>query len=202
MSARDVAAAVEAISAGKTVVIPTDTVYGLAASAHRREAAERLFRLKGRGADRPTAIVAVSLDVLLELIPELRGRSATIARALLPGPYTLVLSNPAGRFPWLCGPSPERIGIRVPDLSGPGLEVLTLAGALAATSANVPGGADPRRLQDVPQELRDGAAALVDGGELPGTPSTVIDFTEAVPRVLRPGAGAADALERATAALR
>ena len=66
--------------------------------------------------------------------------------------------------------------------------MLAALGALVATSANLPGGADPRRVEDVPAEIRDAAAAVVDGGELPGTPSTVIDLTGAEPRVLREGA--------------
>ena len=196
-------AAVAAIRAGGVVVIPTDTVYGLAATVLEEEAVRRLYRLKGRAESQPTALVAASVDVLLEYLPELQGRAATLARALLPGPYTLVLPNPARRFALLCGSTPDAIGARVPDVAGPGREVLSQVGAVAATSANAPGGPDPRRLDDVPRELRDGAAAVVDGGELPGTPSTVIDVTGDEPRVLREGAVSTDAaLERAAAALR
>jgi L-threonylcarbamoyladenylate synthase len=80
--------------------------------------------------------------------------------------------------------------------------VLRLAGAVAATSANLPGGTDPRTLDDVPQEIREGAAAVVDGGELPGAPSTVLDFTAAEPRVVREGAApSAEALAGVAAAL-
>lgn len=192
-----------AIQAGSVVVLPTDTVYGLAVTAHDEAAARRLYRLKGRDELQPTAIVAASLGVLLECIPELGGRAEAIARALLPGPYTLVLPNPARRFPWLCGTTPAKIGVRVPRLEGPAQSVLDGAGAIAATSANAPGGDDPRRLDDVPAQMRAGAAAVVDGGELPGTPSTVLDFTQVEPRVLRQGAASgADALARAAAALR
>ncbi len=85
----------------------------------------------------------------------------------------------------------------MPALDGPGRELLARVGAVAATSANLHGGADPRTLDDVPDELRAAAAALLDGGELPGTPSTVLDLTGAEPRVLREGAvPAADALGR------
>jgi L-threonylcarbamoyladenylate synthase len=199
----DVDAAVAAIHAGDVVVIPTDTVYGLAAAADREDAVETLYRLKGRDRSQPTAIVTASVELLLERIPELHGRPAAIAQALLPGPYTLVLPNPERRFAWLCGDQPEAIGVRVPDVGGPGGEVLQRTGALAATSANAPGGRDPRRLEDVPSDLREAAAAVVDGGELPGSPSTVIDFTAAEPRVLREGAApAGPALERAAAAPR
>ena len=107
----------------------------------------------------------------------------------------LVLPNPAHRFPWLTGSSPETIGVRVPQLAGPGGEVLAKAGVIVATSANLPGGPDPRTLDEVPEQIRAAAAAVVDGGELAGTPSTVIDFTGAEPVVLREGAASgADAL--------
>jgi L-threonylcarbamoyladenylate synthase len=190
-----VEAAVEAIRGGRLALIPTDTVYGLATNPYSEAPVRRLYSAKGRDDVQPTALVAADLDVLLESIPELRGRAETIARALLPGGFTLVLPNPARRFRWLTGTSPETIGVRVPELAGPGGEVLAEVGAIAATSANLPGGPDPRTLDEVPEVLREAAEAVVDGGELPGTPSTVIDFTGATPVVLREGAGSAvDAL--------
>lgn len=184
--------AVAAILAGELVVLPTDTVYGLVATAHREDAAQRLYRLKGRDEIQPTAVMAGSVDVLLDCVPELRGRPEAILRALLPGPYTLVLPNPAHRFHWLNGPRQDTIGVRVPALSGPGAAVLEGAGVIVATSANLAGGPDPRALADVPQDVRDGVAVVVDGGTLPGVPSTVIDFTGAEPLVLRRGAADVD----------
>jgi L-threonylcarbamoyladenylate synthase len=194
--------AIAAIRAGRTVILPTDTVYGVAATPYRPEPVERLYRLKGRDASQPTAILAADLDMLFECVPELRGRAGTIAAALLPGPYTLILSNPARRYRWLTGTRPDTIGVRVPELPGPAAQVLAAVGAVVATSANAPGGPDPRTPDEVPEELRTKAAALVDAGELPGTPSTVIDFTGAEPQVVREGAApSAEAIERALAAL-
>ena len=190
----DVDVAVEAIRGGGLAVIPTDTVYGLACSPYSAEPVRALSALKGRAAEQPIALVAATVDVLLELIPELRGRSAVVARALLPGPYTLVLPNPARRFGWLAGAAPNTIGGRVPALAGPGKELLERLDAVAATSANLHGGPDPRTLDEVPAEIRR-ACAAVDGGVLPGTPSTVLDLTGPEPRVLREGAvPSADAL--------
>ena len=195
--------AVEALRKGKPVVMPFDTVYGLAADPHRAEPVRRLYKLKGRDETEPSALVARDFDYLLECVPELSGRVASLARLLLPGPVTLILPNPARRFRWLTGTNPEAIGVRVPVFDGPGAEVLERVGAVAATSANHPGGRDPKRLDDVPQEIRDGAGALVDGGELPGSPSTVIDLTGSEPRVLREGAlSAEEALRRLGAAVR
>jgi L-threonylcarbamoyladenylate synthase len=188
--------AVAALEAGGLVVLPTDTVYGLAALPDK-EPVERLLALKGKPAGTPIALVAASVDVLLDRVPELRGRDESLARALLPGPYTLVLSNPARRFPWLCGTAPGSIGVRVPSLAGDAAAILRRVGAVAATSANLHAGADPRTAGDVPAEVA-AAALVVDGGELPGTASTVIDFTTPVPRVIREGAApSADAIRRA-----
>lgn len=188
---------VEAIRSGQPVVLPTDTVYGLCADAYHEAPARRLYRLKGRGEMQPTALLAADVDVLLDAVPELRGRAGKIARALLPGPYTLVVPNPARRFRWLTGDRPDTIGVRVPALPSDAQAVLDRVGAVAATSANLPGGPDPRRLEEVPEELRDGCAAFLDCGAVAGTPSTVLDLTRTEPEVIREGAvPAEDALAR------
>ena len=133
-------------------------------------------------------------------MPELRGRVGEQTRALLPGPYTLVLPNPGRRFRWLAGDRAETLGVRVPTAEDAFADVLREVGALMATSANRHHGLDPRRLQDVPREIRDGCAAEIDGGELPGIPSTVIDLTGTEPKILREGAvPAAEALARLAA---
>jgi L-threonylcarbamoyladenylate synthase len=180
--------AVVALRAGLPVLLPTDTVYGLA-SVPEREAVERLYVLKGRPRRQPTAILAASVEALLAEVPEL---PEAVLRTLLPGAYTLVLANPAGRFPWLTGGEPAPIGVRVPELPPPARAVVDAVGVVLATSANDPGGPDPASLDDVPQRIRDGCAAEVDTGRLPGTPSTVIDLTGEAPVVLREGAAPAD----------
>jgi L-threonylcarbamoyladenylate synthase len=193
----DVEAAVAAIRAGRLAIVPTDTVYGLATTPYREESVLTLYRAKGREGRQPTAVVAASLEALERLLPELPEPSAAIARALLPGPYTLIVPNPAERLRWLTGTRPDAIGVRVPAVEGPARELLRRVGALVATSANLPGGPDPHTLADVPEQLRAAADALLDGGPLPGTPSTVIDLTGAEPVVLREGAVAADEALRA-----
>jgi tRNA threonylcarbamoyl adenosine modification protein (Sua5/YciO/YrdC/YwlC family) len=194
--------AVDAIQRGKTVILPTDTVYGLAASAFYSEAVLNLYRLKHRPVTQPTAMLTPDVDMLFELVPEIRGRSGVIARALLPGPYTLVLPNPARRFSWLTGERYDTIGVRVPELKHPTAEVLHRVSGLAATSANRPGGPDPGRLEEVPEEFREAAAAVLNTQALPGVPSTVVDFSEREPRVLREGAASgAEAIRRALEAV-
>ena len=190
--------AVSALNAGKLVVLPTDTVYGLCANPYRSEPAEKIFDVKGRDQQQAIALVASDLEMLFECVPELRGRSATIARELLPGAYTLVFPNPARRYRWLTGARPETIGVRVPAVNGYGKQVLDRVGAVAATSANLHGQPDARSVADIPQEILGRVAEVVDAGELPGTPSTVIDYTSERPVVLREGAGD---VERALAVL-
>ena len=194
--------AVDAIQRGKTVILPTDTVYGLATTALYADAVLNLYRLKQRPVTQPTALLAPDVEMLFELVPELRGRAGVIARILLPGPYTLVLPNPARRYSWLTGTNYDAIGVRVPELPEPSATLLRRVSALAATSANRPGGPDPARLDDVPDELREAAAVTLNDQELPGVASTVLDFTGPEPRVLREGAASgAEAIERALAAL-
>jgi L-threonylcarbamoyladenylate synthase len=193
--------ALRAVRAGDPVVLPFDTVYGLAADPGE-ESTRRLYELKGRDAAQPSALVAADLQRLVALVPEL-GALATSLGRLLPAPVTLILPNPAHRFRWLTGSNPDAIGVRVPGLVGPTGVILGQVGAVVATSANKPGEPDPRRLDDVPVEFRRDAAAVVDGGELPGTPSTVIDLTASEPRILRDGAiPAAEAQRRLGAAVR
>jgi L-threonylcarbamoyladenylate synthase len=176
-------------------VLPTDTVYGLCADAYREAPVRRLLRLKKRPPELPVALIAADVEVLLDAVPELRGRAAVLARALLPGPYTLVLPNPARRYRWLTGMQPEAIGVRVPGLPAEAKAVLDRFGAVAATSANLHGGPDPASVDEIPETMRNGVSAIVDAGTLPGTPSTVLDLTGPEPQVLRAGAvSAADAL--------
>jgi L-threonylcarbamoyladenylate synthase len=183
--------AVAALRSGQSVVLPTDTVYGLCADVASEEACRRALALKGRPEDQPAALLCAGVQTLLELVPEL---PAAVVRGVLPGAYTLVFPNPAGRYAWL---GEETIGVRVPVLPESAARVIGAVGAVMATSANVHGGSDPRTVDDVPEEIRAACGAIVDGGELPGIPSTVLDLTGAEPVVLREGAvPAAEALAR------
>src|SRR5215212_887396 len=202
MAEGDVERAIAALRAGRPVLLPTDTVYGLCASPYRAAPIERLYRVKGRDLGHPTALLATTHDLLFECVPELRGRAGVIARAVLPGPYTLVLPNPARRFRWLTGTRPDTIGVRIPELPDSSRRVVEAVGAVAATSANAAGGADPAAPDDVPAEILIACGAVLREGRLPGTPSTVIDFTGPKPVVLRQGAAPADeAIARADAAV-
>ena len=194
--------AVDAIRSGNPVVLPTDGVYGLCATAYREAPARKLYELKGRDESQPIALFASSVDMLFECVPELRGRSGVIARTLLPGPYTLVLANPARRYRWLNGTRPNTIGVRVAELPTAAQRVLDAVGAVAATSANEHGAPAPASLDEVPERIRAACGAVIDGGRLSGRPSTVLDFTGPKPVVVREGAApAAEAIARVHEAL-
>jgi L-threonylcarbamoyladenylate synthase len=161
-------AAVAALRAGRAVILPTDTVYGLCAlPAHE----DVLYELKGRDRSKPFALLAVDVDGLVAAVP---GLDRSALERYLPGPYTLVVGS---------------VGVRVPELPPGAAEVVRAVGVVAATSANRSGGPDPRRVDEIPAEMRAACGAIVDVGELPGVPSTVIDLTGPEPRVLRQGTG-------------
>lgn len=180
--------AVAALEAGEAVVLPTDTVYGLCADAKSEAAVHRMLRLKKRPSGMPVALIAADLEAVLGALPELRGRTEAVVRELVPGPFTLVLPNPARRYRWLTGTSPDKIGMRVPEMPPAGRAVLERFGPVAATSANVHGARDAASVDDLPDELRAVLGAVVDGGPLPGTPSTVVDLTGPEPVILREAA--------------
>ena len=185
---------------GALAIVPTDTVYGIAAAAAVRPACERLYALKARPASQPVAVIAGSVENLLSnVLPEARGRVGVIMRALFPGPLTLVVPNPGRRFAHLCGERPDAIGVRVPVLRAEVAELADALGGLAATSANLRGDPSPAALDEVPPELLEACAVVVDGGRLPGTPSAVIDITGREPVIVRPSPDADAALARIAA---
>jgi L-threonylcarbamoyladenylate synthase len=159
---------------GGVAVFPADTVYGLACDVHNRIAVERLYRLKRRRLDKPSAVMFFDRSIALDALPELGTRTRAVLERLLPGPVTALLPNPERRFPLACGDDQSTFGLRVPV-------VPALAGVrwpVLQSSANLAGGPDARRLDDVPEVLRRMADLIIDGGELPGTPSTVVDLRD------------------------
>jgi L-threonylcarbamoyladenylate synthase len=182
------------IAAGGVAVFPADTVYGLACDPDNAEAVERLYALKGRPTGKPSAVMFFDAALAAAALPELGERTRALMGRLLPGGVTLLLPNPRGRWPLAGG---DGLGLRVPDvplLRGVGSVVLQ-------SSANVAGAPDARRLGDVPEAIRRAADLVLDAGELPGTPSTVIDLRRFEETgewdVLRAGAVDAEAIRRA-----
>jgi L-threonylcarbamoyladenylate synthase len=162
------------MSVGGVAVFPADTVYGLACDPDSREGVDRLYPLKRRRPDRPAAVMFFDLELALVALPELGARTTAALNALLPGGVTLLLPNPAGRFPLAGGG--DTLGLRVPALDGPLAPLAAVRWPVLQSSANRTGGPDPRSLAEVPELIRDSADLVLDAGELPGTPSTVVDL--------------------------
>jgi L-threonylcarbamoyladenylate synthase len=159
----------QCLAAGGVVVFPTDTVYGLGCDAENPDAVRRLYELKGRPREKPAAVLWGDLDAALDdLRDELGPGTRAALRVLLPGPITVLVPNRGRRYPLAGG---EALGLRVPATRLPRCR------PLLQSSANAAGGPDPRRLDEVPRPIRAGADLVLDGGELPGTASTVIDLT-------------------------
>jgi L-threonylcarbamoyladenylate synthase len=162
------------MSVGGVAVFPADTVYGLACDPDSREAVERLYALKRRRPDRPAAVMFFDVELALAALPELGPRTTGALQALLPGGVTLLLPNPAGRFPLAGGG--DTLGLRVPALDGALAPLSAIRWPVLQSSANRTGAPDARRLEEVPELMRRAADLVLDAGELPGTPSTVVDL--------------------------
>jgi L-threonylcarbamoyladenylate synthase len=162
----------DCLAAGGVAIFPSDTVYGLACDSLNGHAVERLYGLKARPLGKPSAVMFFRLDLALESLPELGKETRAAMRALLPGGVTLLVANPRGRFPLACGEDPASLGVRVPRLDW----AAEVGRPVVQSSANLAGGPDPRRLDEVPAEIRQAADLVIDGGELPGTSSTVVDL--------------------------
>jgi L-threonylcarbamoyladenylate synthase len=190
-----VAALERTVRSGGVAVFPADGLYGLACDPLDATAIGRIHALKGRDHGKPSAVMYFSGLVMRELLSGLGPRTSEVVAALLPGPVTLVVANPSHRYPLACREDPERLGVRLID--GP------LAGAscpIFQTSANRSGEPAPAAFADLEPAIVYGADLAIDGGELTGRPSTVIDVT-AIDRsgeflVLREGALPAADVER------
>jgi L-threonylcarbamoyladenylate synthase len=166
------AALEKCVGSGGVAIFPADTVYGLACDPLDPAAVRRIHELKGRGAGKPSAVMFFTTLAMRELIGGLGPRTRQALAAFLPGPVTLVVANPDRRYPLAGGDDPDRLGLRL--IEGP------LAGARCAvfqTSANLAGEPAPRALEDVDDGLLAGVELAIDGGELPGTASTVLDVS-------------------------
>ncbi len=171
-----------ALGAGGTAVIPTDTVYGLVCAAAQEAACAELSRLKGRDPRQPSSVLVATLEAAEQLTGGDERRLALLATGA-----TVIMPNRERRYAWLCGLTPDRIGVRLSRFA-PGLEmVLAAVGPLLATSANVHGGPDPATLAAVPPAIADRVDVLVDGARVEGIPSTVLDLTGPRPVILRAG---------------
>jgi len=175
------------VGGGGVVLIPTDTVYGLACSAEDPAALRRLYELKGRPAYKPSAVIFFSFAAALARLEPLGGRTRAALAALLPGPFTVLLANPERRWPLACEPqaalggepagAPAALGVRVPRLEGRLRSLALLELPLLQSSANFSGGAEAATLAAVAPGIRAAVELALDGGRVGGKPSTVVDLS-------------------------
>ncbi len=160
------------VADGGVALFPSDTVYGLACDPGNRAAIARLYGLKQRPPAKASAVMFFELDAALATLLAFGPRTRTAINYLMPGGVTLLLPNPERLFPLACGDDPDTLGLRVvsvPELAGARVPVMQ-------SSANIADRPAARRLEDVPEALRTAVDLVVDGGELPGTASTVVDL--------------------------
>jgi L-threonylcarbamoyladenylate synthase len=172
------------VAGGGVAVFPADTVYGLACDPEDAEAVAKLYRLKGRPPDKPAAVMFFDRERALAALPELGPRTRALLARLLPGAVTVLVASE--RFPLAGGAG--TLGLRVPDLPA----LAGVARPVLQSSANLAGGPDATRLDEVPETIRRGADLVLDGGALAGTPSTVVDLrgyeADGSWQIVRPGA--------------
>ena len=190
------------MAVGGVALFPSDTVYGLATEPESEEGVRRLYALKRRPPGQPAAVMFFDLELALAALPELGPRTAAALPRLLPGGVTLLLPNPARRYPLACGPHPETPG---PARARPDRRAGAAGrGALAAAAVQrqplrrtrrAPAGGRARRASGA------GVDVQLDAGELPGVASTVVDLTGLRGggpfRVVREGALSAESVAQA-----
>lgn len=185
---------------GGVAVFPSDTVYGLACDPQEKEAVRRLYALKKRDIEKPSAVMFFDLDLAFAAVPELGARTRDALTRLLPGPIGALVPNPEHRFGLACGDDPSTLGLRVPDLPAAAFALHGVRWPVLQSSANFAGGADPRTLEEVPEGIRAGVDLVLDAGALPGTPSTMVDLrgyeADGTFTVVREGAVAAAEIAR------
>ena len=188
----DIERAVAALDAGEPIVIPTDTVYGLAVRPDLAEAVKRIFEVKERPEERALPVLGADAE-MLEAVARFDDAARRLSGTFWPGPLTLVLTRAAGFDHDLGGVADGTVAVRVPDF-GPTLELLARTGPLAVTSANRSGAPPAVTVKEARAALGDAIEVFIDGGRVGGAPSTVLGLA-AEPALLRDGALGRGALE-------
>ncbi len=177
LNPKTVPLAYEALRRGDLVVLPTDTVYGVAALARSPEAIARLFAAKGRPEDNPIPLLLSDADRMEQVCVAVPDAARRLAEVFWPGPLTIALPK-APDLPPALTPLPT-VGVRVPDHDLTRAVIRAMGGALAVTSANRSGGPNPLTVREAYQQLGAAVALYMDDGPaLGGRPSTVVTFEE------------------------
>lgn len=186
-------AAAHAVSDGKLVVLPTDTVYGIGADAFDSAAVNALLAAKGRGRDMPVPVLVGSWNTLEGLVSGVPLRTRQLIEAFWPGGLTLVVEH-APSLSWDLGDARGTVAVRMP-LHPVAIELLERTGPMAVSSANRTGQAPAMTAADARAQLGDSVSIYLDGGPASiGIPSSIVDVTGPVPVLLRAGAVSLDAL--------
>lgn len=193
---QDLIAAAEAIRSGGCIVLPTDTVYGIAADAFSSSAVQRLLDAKQRGADMPPPVLIAEPGMLRALAIDVPTAAHDLAQAFWPGALTLILKSQR-TLELKIGDTGGTVAVRVPD-HAVARDLLRRTGPLAVSSANISKQPPAVRVEEAVGQLGATVAVYIDGGEAPGgVPSTIVDFSlEPKGRILRQGAISFDELSR------
>lgn len=180
-------AAVGAAKAGRLVVMPTDTVYGIGCDAFDSEAVASLLAAKGRGRDMPVPVLVGSWHTVDGLVRTVSTQGRDLVEAFWPGGLSLVVEQ-APSLAWDLGDTDGTVMVRMP-LHPVAIEVLREVGPMAVSSANVSGRPPATTAADAREQLDSQVSVYLDGGPAAeGKPSTIVDLTGASPRILREGA--------------
>jgi tRNA threonylcarbamoyl adenosine modification protein (Sua5/YciO/YrdC/YwlC family) len=196
--AAGIAAAAGAVRNGELVVLPTDTVYGIGADAFTPEAVSGLLTAKGRGRDMPPPVLVGTVRAAAALVEEMGPFGQDLIDEFWPGGLTLICrASPTLR--WDLGETRGTVAVRMP-LHAVALDLLKQTGPMAVSSANRTGSPPATTADEAVEQLGDSVAVYLDGGPCPGgVPSTIVDLTGSVPRLLRDGAVSLDRLREVAA---
>lgn len=177
LTAEDAATLERCMQVGGVAVVPTDTVYGLACDPNDGEAFRRLWSVKGRDPNKPSAVLFSRVELALAATPWLDEVTHEAVARLLPGPITVIVTNPEHRFPVACGNRPDCLGLRVPRWPETAEALATISWPILQSSANPSGAGDIAQVDDLDPALREEVDLILDAGPLPGTASTVVDLS-------------------------
>jgi tRNA threonylcarbamoyl adenosine modification protein (Sua5/YciO/YrdC/YwlC family) len=180
-------AAADAIGRGDLVLVPTDTVYGVAADAFTPQAVTALLAAKNRGRGMPVPVLIGEASTLAGLVLSVPPEATALAQEFWPGGLTLVLEH-APSLAWDLGDAEGTVAVRLPD-DDIARDLIGRTGPLAVSSANRSGRPAATTAQEADEQLGTHAAVVLDGGPRSGSAaSTIVDCTAPTPRILRVGA--------------
>jgi L-threonylcarbamoyladenylate synthase len=191
-------AAVETVRGGGLVVMPTDTVYGIGADAFTPRSVAMLLAAKGRGRNMPPPVLVGTVRAASALVESLGSFGQDLIDEFWPGPLTLVFHS-ASTLQWDLGDTKGTVALRMP-LHPVALEVLKQAGPMAVSSANLTGNPSATTAEDAERQLGASVSVYLDGGPCHSdVPSTMLDLTGTIPKLLRAGAIPVDRLRKVAA---